>query len=576
VDHFTPKFKKAFEKVQEAAKVDQEKAKKIFRDEMVALGHEERIHNLYRVQDKLTKQAKFFRPNAPQERYLKTKVKRNVILKCRQVGFTTLNCIRALDYALWEPNSRSGILCHKLHTVKSIFNDITKFCYTWFGKDWGKLYKPVQKADSATSLSFEHDGLGRSLESSILVMHDFRGKTLHFLHVSEAGWIEEARLLGSVNGVPDNGQVTLESTANGQGNQFHTLWGKWRAKGKYAPYQGCFVPWYEYYPEQLEDWDFADTVDDWTGEELDLLEAYNGYITKENLLWRRWCIEAKCNGSVELFNQEYPTNDQDCFLANAASVFPYSVLKMHSNGCKDPNFLGNLTMDSKNVRLHQDNKGVVAIWENPKPSCTYSIGADPSGGVGKDAGAAYVKNQQTGQFVARLWGDLTPDDFAKELFKLATYYNRAWICVEQNNHGQVVLHVLSKEINYRNLYRRKTTDELTMKETRKLGFLTNSQSKLMLTEKFKTACKERHIVILDKNLISEMSTFVQVSSKTGQNVKRQAAQGTHDDLVMAACLTEEMASTRSAPTEDQKTRFDVIPDQVSIDPETGFIVGETA
>ena len=542
---------------------------------MVALGHEERIQNLYRVQDKLTKKASFFQPNAPQKRYLKQKAKRNIILKCRQVGFTTLNCIRALDYALWEPNSRSGILCHKLHTVKSIFNDITKFCYTWFTKDWGKFYKPVQKADSATSLSFEHDGLGRSLESSILVMHDFRGKTLHFLHVSEAGWIEESRLLGSVNGVPDNGQVTLESTANGQGNQFHTLWGKWREKERYAPYQGCFVPWYEFYPEDENDWDFAEDVKDWSSEELDLLEAYEGYVTKPKLLWRRWCIEAKCNGSVELFNQEYPTNDQDCFLANAASVFPYGILKMQSNNCKDPVLVGNLTSDGKKVEVHEDRQGVVAIWERPDPSHTYAIGADPSGGVGKDRGAAYVKDQKTGKFVARLWGDLVPADFAKELYKLAVYYNKAWICVEHNNHGQVVLHVLSKEIQYRNLYKRQSVDEATAKPTKKLGFLTNNQSKLLITEKFKTSCREGQTVILDKSLIQEMSTFIQISSKTGKTVKREASSGTHDDLVMAACLTEEMHSTRNVDHTDPRSRHDRIPDGFVVDPETGFIIGET-
>lgn len=573
--HYTPKFLEAFKKVQQAQANGADEAKLVFRDEMLKLGHDERIRNLYRIQDKLTKEAKFFRPNSPQSGYLAGKSNRNIILKCRQIGITTLKCIEALDYALWEPNSRSGILCHNLGTVKSIFNDITKFCYTWFTKDWGKFYKPVQKADSATSLSFKDDGLGRSLESSILVMYDFRGKTLHFLHVSEAGWIDQKRLLGSVNGVPDNGQVTLESTANGQGNQFHTLWNKWKEKGRYAPYKGYFVPWYEHYPEEDEKWDFADDVDDWTGEEIDLLEAYQGKITKTHLLWRRYCIEAKCNGSIEEFNQEYPTNDQDCFLANAASVFPYSILKMQSNNCKDPVVVGNLTTDGKHVKLHEDRQGVVTVWEHPNPAHTYVIGSDTSGGVGKDPGAAYVKDQTTGKYVARVWGDLVPADLANELYKLALLYNKAWLCVEHNNHGQVVLHVLSRELKYPNLYKRRTVDEITAKPTRKLGFLTNNQSKLMITEKFKTSCREGQTVILDKNLIQEMSTFVQVQSKTGNSVKRAAASGAHDDLVMAACLTEEMHSVRNVSQTDPTSRFDRVPDGVIVDPETGFIIGET-
>ncbi len=563
--HYTPKFLEAYEAVKAiVATHGIEKGKLAFRDAMLKLGHEERVKNLYRIQDKLTKKAAFFQPNIPQERYLKTKGMRNIVLKCRQVGFTTLNCIRGLDLALWEPNFRAGILCHKLGTVKTIFNDITKFSYNYFVRDWGHLYKPVEKSDSASALSFLNDGLGRVLESSVLVMHDFRGKTLHFLHVAEASRIEGDRLVGSVNGVPDNCEITLESTAYGRGGEFYRLWQLWRSKGSTAPYKGCFVAWFEHYPEDLDRWDLEEDLK-WTAKEEELLRMYPGKITKAHLVWRRWCIESKCEGSEETFENEYPTNDQDCFISGEASVFGNSILKMQDRNARDPIFIGHLISSGNKMEIHEDPKGAIAIWEEPDPSHVYVIGADPSGGVGQDMGAAYVKDCKTNKLVARIWGDLIPADFARELFKLAKFYNNAFTCVESNNHGQVVLHVL-KEMGYRNLYKRSTIDEITNKPTKKVGFLTTNQSKILITEKLKNTAKEGKIIILDRDLISEMSTFVQVTSKTGNSVRREASVGCHDDLVMAACLAEEMASARPMDMNEEN----IVHEEMYLDPETGF------
>ena len=120
----------------------------------------------------------------------------------------------------------------------------------------------------------------------------------------------------------------------------------------------------------------------------------------------------------------------------------------------------------------------------------------PKQAAARDNGAAYVKDNKTNKLVARIWGDLAPADFARELYKLGKFYNNAWACVEANNHGHVVLHVL-KEMGYRNLYKRSTIDEMTNKPTKKVGFVTTNQTKIMITEKFKSAAKEGKLIILD-------------------------------------------------------------------------------
>lgn len=573
--HFTKAFLKVWEpieaKILETGEITED-IKISFRDAMLTLGHEERIKNLYRIQGKLTRDAEFFHLNEPQEKYLATKKGRDIILKIRQVGFTTLNCVRSLDKAIWEPNSRMGIMAHTQTVVSTIFDDILKFTYTWFKKDFGHLYAPVEKSDSSTTLAFSTDGLGRELNSSVRVLFDFRGKTVSFLHVSEASRIEPERLLGSLQGVPVNGEVIFESTPNGRGGEFFRQWQNHKVMGELAPYRGHFIPWYEFYPEVPEDWK-AGTSLDYTPYERELLELYPDKITPAHIAWRRWCIEANCQGDPEKFDNEYPTNDIDCFFTGENMVFPGSVLKLQDRYATPPKRLGFLLPDNSQIKFHMDSKGVVAIWKDPQVGGEYVIGADVSGGVGKDRSAAIVFHRQTGELVARVWGQFDPVDFGNELYKLALFYNKAWICPEANNHGHAVIYFLTTK-HYKNIYKRKVLDSNTNKVSTQLGFLTTSESKLLLTEKFKDACKNVKIKISDGELISEMSTYVQIMSKQGRTVKRQASSGSHDDLVMAAALAWEMHLHRGGTEhfDEQDSSYDESDSSgLHVDSDTGFL-----
>lgn len=568
---YSPKFTEAYTRVLAVAEASGDDAGRIaFRDEMLSLGHEERIQNLYRIKDKLSSKPLQFRPNPPQQFYLKSKKGRDIILKPRQVGYTTLSAVRGIDKVLWEQNMSCGILAHHQKTVGTIFNDLVKFTYEWFKRDWGHLYKPVEKNDNSTELIFKNDGLGRVLDSSLRVLYDFRGKTPNFLHVSEASRVEDARLLGSLQGVPINGEVIFESTANGRGGQFYRLWQLHRSDAKSAPYRGHFIPWFTVYPEMPDDWQ-VESDNKWTEYEEKLL-ADHPDIQPHHLLWRRWCILANCNGDPDQFENEYPSNDIDCFFTGEFSVFPANLLKAQDKNTREPAKVGFLMNDGSKLSVHEDAKGIVTFWKMPEPSSTYVLGCDPSGGVGRDKGAVYVKDQKKKEIVARIWGDLEPADLAREVYKLGTFYNRAWVCVELNNHGHTVLHEL-KERNYPNLYRRKVLDEMTAKLTTKVGFLTTNESKLRITEQLKSACKEGELIITDKNLIDEMSTFTQVASKTGRGIRREASNGAHDDLVMAIALCQEMDSSRGqVNSANEATTPDVLRD-AEIDPMTGFAIG---
>ena len=64
-----------------------------------------------------------FLPNDAQRKFIDRLYYRNIILKARQLGFTTLIAILWLDHALFNANQRCGIIAQGLTEATSIFQD---------------------------------------------------------------------------------------------------------------------------------------------------------------------------------------------------------------------------------------------------------------------------------------------------------------------------------------------------------------------------------------------------------------------------------------------------------------------
>jgi hypothetical protein len=163
-----------------------------------------------------------FKPNRAQRRFIARLHHRNIILKARQLGFTTLICIVWLDHALFNSNSRCGIIAQDRETAESIFTDKVRFAYDNL-PDVLRAQMPLKKA-TATELRFAHNN------SMIRVATSVRGGTIHRLHVSEMGKIgakypEKAKevMTGSIPAVPKSGILVIESTAEGQEGEFYDL-----------------------------------------------------------------------------------------------------------------------------------------------------------------------------------------------------------------------------------------------------------------------------------------------------------------------------------------------------------------
>lgn len=175
-----------------------------------------RLNHLYYITDKTGKKVKF-NMTAEQLAYWQNEHNRNIILKARQLGFTTQVCIIQLDKALFE-SDKCALIAHTLHDAKRLFREKVKFAYDNLPTAI-RLANPI-KIETKEELVFDNGG-------SVTVSTSFRGGTLQRLHISEFGKIcakypDKAReiVTGAFEAVPLNGKITLESTAEGRQGYF--------------------------------------------------------------------------------------------------------------------------------------------------------------------------------------------------------------------------------------------------------------------------------------------------------------------------------------------------------------------
>jgi hypothetical protein len=186
-----------------------------------------RLSNLYKIITKGSEEDDdlviTFRPNRAQRRLMARLHTRNLILKARQLGFSTLVCILWLDTALFSKDPvRCGIIAQDREAAEALFRGKVKFAYDNLPEALRERM-PLSKA-TASELEFGHNG------SSIRVATSMRSGTIHRLHISEFGKIcakypDKARevVTGSIPAVPTNGVCIIESTAEGQDGYFYDM-----------------------------------------------------------------------------------------------------------------------------------------------------------------------------------------------------------------------------------------------------------------------------------------------------------------------------------------------------------------
>ena len=266
-----------------------------------------------------------FKPNRAQRRFIKRLWHRNLILKARQLGFTTLIAILWLDHALFNGYQRCGMIAQDRETAEAIFRDKVVFAYDHLPEEIRERF-PLARA-STKELLFAHNN------SSIRVATSVRGGTIHRLHVSEFGKIcakfphkAEEVVTGSFQAVPLSGIIVVESTAEGTDGEFYRMCQRAMAlvtgklKLTLSQYRFHFYAWWQ---DPTYTMDPAGVV---ISEEL---QDYFNEIElqmdcKIDLGQRAWYAEKLRNdfaGAEERMWREYPSTPQEAFQQSTAGNY---------------------------------------------------------------------------------------------------------------------------------------------------------------------------------------------------------------------------------------------------------------
>ena len=308
---------------------EEKKAREEFKDKLKNRWW--RLNNLYYIVDEKSRRRRFV-PNWAQRLLMKNMWYLNIILKARQLGFTTFICILFLDTCLFRKDTHCAIIAHNREDAEEFFNNKVKYAYNnlpeWFRDE---MNAPT---DSTKKLSFSNG-------SSIRVTTSGRSGTFYMLHISEFGKVcarypEKAReiVTGALNTVHAGQYVFIESTAEGNQGRFFEMCKLAKdmllraIKLNKMQYKFHFYPWWANPNYQLDD--DVPTPDDMQQyfDELLVNEEFVEYwdkffpgtepkLTRKQMNW----YTMKAAEQAEDMKREFPSTPTEAFEASVVGAY---------------------------------------------------------------------------------------------------------------------------------------------------------------------------------------------------------------------------------------------------------------
>lgn len=274
-----------------------------------------RIRNLYKITDKDGREV-LFRPWPEQEKLLETLWFRNLILKARQRGFSTLIQLMILDTCLFVANTQAAVIAQDKDAAEAIFRNKIRYAYDRLPEAI-RAMNPLVK-DAAASLILANG-------SSLKVATSARSATLQWLHVSEFGKIcarypkKAAEIVsGSLPSVDQQGIICIESTAEGREGPFYKMSTRAQElRDKARPlspldYKFHFASWWDADEYELDPARVVISPKDQAY--FERLEAEIGRpIPAQKRAWYVAKRDSEFSGDQETMYQEYPSTPDEAF-----------------------------------------------------------------------------------------------------------------------------------------------------------------------------------------------------------------------------------------------------------------------
>lgn len=395
--------------------------------------------------------------DAAEDELLRTRNEARIyVLKGRQGGITTAQQAKALHTVTTVSGVTALTLAHDRDATDKIFTKITRYAIDNFPD--GKL--PTMGERQTRELEFP-DLTSVFYTGTAGARKTGRGLTLRRLHGSEfAFWDDPKSTLNSVTGalVPERSVVVLETTASGFDSEAHKFWRLARDGGN--SYRALFFPWWDCdaknYRRQLRAPTELGKLED---DEKLLIRRYK--LSLQQIAWRRDKIADM--GRDEFF-QEYPEDDESCWLAAGGLYFPLELLKQLQMSAPTP--------------ASTDLAGELEIYDEPKGERVI-IGADTAEGVNQDRSTFVARAFPSWRLLRSYASPLVqPKEFAGILNQVGRELGGAYLVVEKNMHGITVLRHLRDDLKYPigQIYHRESLDQDKPDVSKRIGWATTAES----------------------------------------------------------------------------------------------------
>lgn len=479
---------------------------------------------------------------------------RHIILKSRQLGFTTFIDLFILDETIFNPNREGLIIAHKSQDAQEIFDKKVDFAVRNFNEDLRNALFRVRR-NSAKKIQFAFmDGQDESV-SGLAVAVAGRGSTNQYLHVSEfasmcvlfpkrANDLEQS----TFPSVPMGGYIFIESTAEGMSGRFYEIFqSSWKMRQSITPAmsQAVFVP--HFYNWTWDDEEIAEVAEDIPVSEMDIGEVDWAEYQAEHFLTNRqvtfyYVKWLQLGRNIQKLRQEYPTTMEEAFVSSGQTYFP-TTRTVNLLAAANPGTRGDIVCDAKGVQaFREDRSGDFEMFEKPEKGTWYVVGGDTAEGLASgDAQVAFVVNAKTEKCAGIYRSQVPPDEFADLLFDIGKFYNGALMAVESNKDGLWVNTHLEKK-GYLNLYYRSVFDDITKNMQKYFGWKTTSATRPFMLASLKAAFMR--IGWFPAGLLEEMLVFVRNAKG-----RPEAMAGKHDDIIMAAAVAYSVLQERGKQAE---------------------------
>lgn len=257
------------------------------------------IENEFTIVDKDKHEVPFLL-NKAQDDFIQRISNKNVILKVRKLGFSSVLLGIAAIKFLFGENERCVSMSFDADASGKQLERAKRFIKSFELKNQTKIFTKYNNRKEMVLEGINESGNTyiNTLRIGTAQTDSFgRGDDITFLHLTEVSLADhlEDLLAGVGEAVVNNAITTLETTANGF-NEFKNFWEE--SELGLRGYKTFFYgPEWEYSPEYLAE-------------------------KKKNL--------------GRLFAQEYPSTPQEAFLTSGESFFDKLALKAHLDRCREP------------------------------------------------------------------------------------------------------------------------------------------------------------------------------------------------------------------------------------------------